>query len=431
MQVPPRAHASVRSLPRGPGFGPCNSRQREAPASAFTAPLPVDLPDGNAGNVEPGSTACTACAACRAGQEKAKEEGQRAQRLESLSAEAHKEACGATILLGKLLAVLAVLLFLWWTFQLWQLQQHDAAQALKTSLQVRDLQGELAAAGKQASRLREQRDELRSLQMALRHEKADAEKRAYQATSQLGDRDGQISDLQEELQSTDDIAEKLQHELADGAVAWRHSLETSQRTLLEVQGKVKRGQSHLVTQQGQIEKLQGEISQLHDHLKAAEGRYNQSRMSLEVMGQDAATQREEMEAQQEELQQQLKAAHGKEAELRRQLKAVQLEHGVQLREAAQHEAKAISKVQEQVKNSEDFVQKLLRQLALAAQQREEGEEKLATLQSKLQTKERWAQDVAQSLEQLMDSGDAHAPRATMGPAAGSPKSVRHRRLKIK
>jgi len=411
MQVPARAHAAVRSLPRGPGFGPCNSRHREAPASAFTAPQPVDLPDGN---TEPGAAACAGCAGCAACA-RAQEKG-RAQRLESLSAEAHKEACGATILLGKLLAALAALLFLWWTFQLWHLQQHDAAQ-------VRALQGELAAAGTQTSRLKEQRDELRSSQMALRHEKADAEKRAYSVTSELGDRDGQISDLEEALQSTDDIAEKLQHELADGALAWRQGLEASQQTLSEVRGKVKRGQSQLETQQGQIVQLQGEISQLHDHLKAAEGRYNQSSRSLE----DAAKQRKELQQQQGELQQQLKAAHGKEAELRRQLKAAQQEHGVQLREAAQHEAKAVSKVQEQVKNNEDFVQKLLRQLALAAQQREEGEAKVATLQSKLQTKERWAKDVAQSLEQLMDSGDAHA--RPMGPAES--KSVRHRRLKIK
>ncbi|CAL1137540.1 unnamed protein product, partial [Cladocopium goreaui] len=147
---------------------------------------------------------------------------------------------------------LAALLFLWWTFQLWHLQQHDAAQ-------VRALQGELAAAGTQTSRLKEQRDELRSSQMALRHEKADAEKRAYSVTSELGDRDGQISDLEEALQSTDDIAEKLQHELADGALAWRQGLEASQQTLSEVRGKVKRGQSQLETQQGQIVQLQGEI----------------------------------------------------------------------------------------------------------------------------------------------------------------------------
>jgi len=400
MQVPPRAHAAVRSVPRGPGFGPfgaCNSRHREAAASAFTAPQPVDLDDGNA---EP-SEACAGCAGHSAGQEK---DDQRVQRLQSLSAEAHKEACVASILLGKLLAALVALLFLWWTFQLWNLQQHDAAQ-------VRGLQAELAAAGTQVLRLQDQRDELRSLQMALRHEKADAEKRAYSATSELGDRDGQLSDLEEELQATDDIAEKLQSELAEGASA----LEESQQKLSEVRGKVKRGQSKLETQQGEIVQLQGEISQLQNHLKAAEGRYNQSSRSLE----DAAKQRKELQQQQGELQQQLKAAHGHEVELRRQLKAAQQEHGVQLREAAQHEAKAVSKVQEQVKSNEDLVQKLLRQLALAAQQRDEGEEKLATLQSKLQTKERWAKDIAQSLEQLMDSDAKAAPRP------------RQRRLKIK
>lgn len=36
-----------------------NSPTDEAPASAFTAPQPVDLPDGN---TEPGAAACAGCA---------------------------------------------------------------------------------------------------------------------------------------------------------------------------------------------------------------------------------------------------------------------------------------------------------------------------------------------------------------------------------
>lgn len=50
-----------------------NSPTDEAPASAFTAPQPVDLPDGN---TEPGAAACAgcaafaACAACARAQEK-------------------------------------------------------------------------------------------------------------------------------------------------------------------------------------------------------------------------------------------------------------------------------------------------------------------------------------------------------------------------
>lgn len=359
MEVQKKTRFGRWSVARGPGFGPPNMHME---ASAFTAPLPVDV-DVNGDNVQ-------AKAFKSSKFHEACETEVTRSRVANLSAEAQKEARGAALLLGKVLTVLGSLLFLWWTLGLWHLHQHDAAE-------VKSLEAELQV-------IHTKNVELQSSTVSLQHAKTEAEARVLDRSSELEDRNGLIQQLQDELQAASGAALDLSTEMAQGAAASRRTAEESQETLATVRQVMHRNQLRLATQTGEIQTLENRI-------QVAQKQASRSNSSLQ-----------EAKKTQKFLQKQLKVAQGTSDTLRKQLSEAKREDGKHLHEATKHEAQAVSKVQEQVKNSDQFIQKLLHRLAIATQQREAGEVREANLQNQLKTKDSFAKDVAKRLQLLSE-----------------------------
>jgi len=375
MQVQKKTRFGRWSVARGPGFGPPKVQKE---ASAFTAPLPVDV-DVNGDNVQ--AKAFTSKYHEVPGHAEATIPG---SRVANLSAEAHKEARGAALLLGKVLTVLGSLLFLWWTLGLWHLHQHDAAE-------VKSLEAELQVIHTKNAELKDQRDHLQSSTVALQNEKAEAEAHVFDQSSELEDRNGLIQQLQDDLQAVSGAASDLSTEMAQGAAASRRAAEASQQTLASVRQVMHGNQVRLATQKGEIQMLENRSSLLQNQIQVAQKEASHFSSSLQ-----------EAKTQQKFLQKQLKVAQGTSDALRKQLSEAKREDGKRLHEATEHEAQAVSKVQEQVKSSDQFIQKLLHRLAIATQQREAGEVRVAKLENQLKTKDSFAKDVAKRLQLLSE-----------------------------
>lgn len=373
MQVQKKTRFGRWSVVRGPGFGPPNVRSKEA--SAFTAPLPVDV-DVNGDNVQAKAFASK--------YHEVPDTEATGSRVANLSAEAHKEARGAALLLGKVLTVLGSLLFLWWTIGLWHLHQHDAAE-------VKSLEAELQVIHTKNVELKDQRDHLQSSTVALQNEKAEAEAQVFDQSSELEDRNGLIQQLQDDLQAVSGAASDLSTEMAQGAAASRRAAEASQTTLASVRQVMRSNQVRLATQKGEIQMLENRSSLLQNQIQVSQKEARHSSGSLQ-----------EAKKQQKFLQKQLKVAQGTSDALRKQLSKAKREDGKRLHEATEHEVQAVSKVQEQVKSSDQFIQKLLHRLAIATQQREAGEVRLAKLENQLKTKDSFAKDVAKRLQLLSE-----------------------------
>lgn len=386
---------------RGHGLGYCTRGPGPKAFSAFSAPTPPEDEDAGQSMGTRGTREALRGARVKAAQ------------LQQAAEEARKEAYGGLLVLGKLLITFVVLLLITYLARMAHLRQLNQAQN-----QVRTLKAELNMAQNESATFQGQRDLLRSLQMELRSAQslaerraAAAEQRAFEATELLGEREGIIKDLDEELEVAGAVVEHLRQELTMGGMELRSAALKDQKVLAELSMLVtkllERGHRRQFAEEGLIRDLRQEIEDTHRRANAS--------AAFAAAASTAALQ--DAKKHQTELQGDLQVAHEEAKRLRSGLESVEHEASVrqvQLLQANQevkdHEVKAVHKLQEQLHISESLVKNLLHQLSTADDQRKQGEQKLLSLQEQLETKDRLAEDVAQDLQRMM-SAQQLPPRA--------------------
>ncbi|CAK9005267.1 unnamed protein product [Durusdinium trenchii] len=420
---------------RGHGLGYCTRGPGPKAFSAFSAPTPPEDEDAGQSMGTRGTREALRGARVKAAQ------------LQQAAEEARKEAYGGLLVLGKLLITFVVLLLITYLARMAHLRQLNQAQN-----QVRTLKAELNMAQNESATFQGQRDLLRSLQMELRSAQSLAERRAaaaeqrdarcpticclriaglgwlvsvdrlrpnhwrgfssaFEATELLGEREGIIKDLDEELEVAGAVVEHLRQELTMGGMELRSAALKDQKVLAELSMLVtkllERGHRRQFAEEGLIRDLRQEIEDTHRRANAS--------AAFAAAASTAALQ--DAKKHQTELQGDLQVAHEEAKRLRSGLESVEHEASVrqvQLLQANQevkdHEVKAVHKLQEQLHISESLVKNLLHQLSTADDQRKQGEQKLLSLQEQLETKDRLAEDVAQDLQRMM-SAQQLPPRA--------------------
>ncbi|CAK9005266.1 unnamed protein product [Durusdinium trenchii] len=403
---PPLAAAEYFSL------GYCTRGPGPKAFSAFSAPTPPEDEDAGQSMGTRGTREALRGARVKAAQ------------LQQAAEEARKEAYGGLLVLGKLLITFVVLLLITYLARMAHLRQLNQAQN-----QVRTLKAELNMAQNESATFQGQRDLLRSLQMELRSAQSLAERRAaaaeqrdarcpticclriaglgwlvsvdrlrpnhwrgfssaFEATELLGEREGIIKDLDEELEVAGAVVEHLRQELTMGGMELRSAALKDQKVLAELSMLVtkllERGHRRQFAEEGLIRDLRQEIEDTHRRANAS--------AAFAAAASTAALQ--DAKKHQTELQGDLQVAHEEAKRLRSGLESVEHEASVrqvQLLQANQevkdHEVKAVHKLQEQLHISESLVKNLLHQLSTADDQRKQGEQKLLSLQEQLETKD--------------------------------------------
>eukprot|EP00913_Durusdinium_trenchii_P019404 g18242.t1 len=331
---------------RGHGLGYCTRGPGPKAFSAFSAPTPPEDEDAGQSMGTRGTREALRGARVKAAQ------------LQQAAEEARKASW---------LITFVVLLLITYLARMAHLRQLNQAQN-----QVRTLKAELNMAQNESATFQGQRDLLRSLQMELRSAQSLAERRAaaaeqrdaFEATELLGEREGIIKDLDEELEVAGAVVEHLRQELTMGGMELRSAALKDQKVLAELSMLVtkllERGHRRQFAEEGRkdcrlIRDLRQEIEDTHRRANAS--------AAFAAAASTAA------------LQEGTLSRSGLESvEHEASVRQVQLLQANQ--EVKDHEVKAVHKLQEQLHISESLVKNLLHHL-----------------QEQLETKDRLAEDL--------------------------------------